>query len=187
MRRRERNLTELTQQPSDVRPKLLRSPRRMILAALGILCVGLALVGVVVPGLPTTIFLILASYLFARSCPVLEEKLLRVRVFRPYLRYLDGNRAMPRRARVGALVMMWCAVTASLVLLVLRLHFRHKVVVRALQLGGLRQQPCSGHPAPPRAHQRAVEKTAQHAPHRLVFPRGHGLGVLALDALQPHL
>jgi len=101
---------------TGAQPKWPRSPRRIALAALGVACVGLAGVGVVVPGLPTTVFLIAASYLFARSCPWLEERLIRVRWFRPYLRYLDGSHPMPRRARVMAMGMMWLAVAASLLL-----------------------------------------------------------------------
>jgi len=91
-----------------------RSPRRIALALLGIVCVGLAFAGVVLPGLPTTVFLIAASYLFARSCPWLEDRLIRVRWFRPYLPYLDGSRPMPRRARWVALIAMWSAVSLSL-------------------------------------------------------------------------
>jgi len=101
-----------------------RSPRRIALAALGVVCVGLAAAGVVLPGLPTTIFLIAASYLFARSCPWLEERLIRVRWFRPYLPYLDGRRPMPRRARWVAIGAMWTAVSVSLVVTAVagRLH-----------------------------------------------------------------
>ncbi len=102
------------------RALMLRSPRRLALAGLGLVCVGLAGVGVVVPGLPTTIFLIAASYLFTRSCPWLEEKLIRSSLFRPYAQYLDGDRAMPRRARVSALVLMWVAVASSLAMLTVR-------------------------------------------------------------------
>lgn len=91
-----------------------RSPKRIALAVLGIVCVGLAFAGAVLPGLPTTVFLIAASYLFARSCPWLEERLIRVRWFRPYLRYLDGRQPMPRRARWTALAAMWSAVALSL-------------------------------------------------------------------------
>jgi uncharacterized membrane protein YbaN (DUF454 family) len=72
-------------------------------------------VGAIVPGLPTTVFLIVASYLFTRSCPWLEDRLIRVRWFRPYLPYLDGSRPMPRRARWAATGAMWVAVSVSLV------------------------------------------------------------------------
>jgi uncharacterized membrane protein YbaN (DUF454 family) len=91
-----------------------RSPRRIALAALGVVCVVLAFLGVVLPGLPTTIFLIAASYLFTRSCPWLEDRLIRNRWFRPYLPYLDGRQPMPARARWTALAAMWTAVSISL-------------------------------------------------------------------------
>ena len=81
---------------------------------MGLLAVGLAALGVVVPGLPTTVFLIVASYCFARSWPSLEARVLRSRLFAPYLRAIDGGAPMPRRARIAALVMMWTSVGASL-------------------------------------------------------------------------
>jgi uncharacterized membrane protein YbaN (DUF454 family) len=102
------------------RERVLRSPRRLLLAAAGIACVGLAAAGIVLPGMPTTVFLILASYLFTRSCPWLEERLIRNRFFRPYARYLDGGAPMPRRARWIAAALMWAAVSASLAVLAAR-------------------------------------------------------------------
>lgn len=102
------------------RPRVGRrpdSPRRWLLALLGLLCVGLAAIGVVVPGMPTTVFLIAAGWLFTRSCPWLEEKLVRHRFFAPFHRYLDPRTPMPRRARVAALAAMWTAITVSAVLL----------------------------------------------------------------------
>jgi len=98
---------------------MLRSPRRLLLAGLGLLCVSLALAGVFVPGLPTTVFLIAASYLFTRSCPWLEERMLGLRVFRPFVPYVRGDLPMPRRARIAALTAMWIAVGGSLTVLAL--------------------------------------------------------------------
>ena len=46
--------------------------RRATFAALGILCVVLGIIGVFLPGLPTTDFILAASYLFSRSSPALE-------------------------------------------------------------------------------------------------------------------
>lgn len=108
-----------------------RSPKRLALAGLGIVCVGLAFAGAVLPGLPTTVFLIAASYLFTRSCPWLEERLIRVRWFRPYLPYLDGSQPMPARARWIALAAMWSAVSLSLAVTAVagRLHPAFAVTV----------------------------------------------------------
>lgn len=93
------------------------SPHRLMLAALGVLCVGLAAVGVFVPGLPTTIFLIIATYLFTRSCPWLEERLIRNRLFAPFLGYLDGSTPMPMRAKLATMCIMWGFVALSVYLL----------------------------------------------------------------------
>lgn len=101
------------------RRDLLRSLRRWLLAGLGVVCVGLGLVGMVVPGLPTTIFLIIASALFTKSCPVLEGWLIRNRVFAPYLRYLDGTASMPMRARITTIAAMWTSILVSLAWLLL--------------------------------------------------------------------
>jgi len=92
--------------------------RRIALAGCGVACVGVGGVGVFVPGLPTTIFLIIASWCFARSCPWLEDRLIRNRFFRPFLRYLEPGAAMPRRARVTSIIIMWTAIAISSTLIV---------------------------------------------------------------------
>lgn len=83
------------------------------LASVGVLCVGLGAVGAVVPGLPTTVFLIIASWCFARSCPWLERKLIRNRFFGPFLRYLEPGVRMPARAMWTTLAVMWAAIGVS--------------------------------------------------------------------------
>jgi uncharacterized membrane protein YbaN (DUF454 family) len=91
--------------------------QRWLFAALGVVCVGLGAVGVFIPGLPTTVFLIAASWLFTRSCPWLEERLIRVPLFRPFLGALQPGARMPRRAAITSLVVMWIAITCSAMLL----------------------------------------------------------------------
>ncbi len=90
---------------------------RWLLAAVGVLLVGIGGIGVVVPGLPTTIFLIGASWCFARSCPWLEERLIRVPLFKPFLGSLDGQSQMPRRAVATTLALMWLAITISVLVI----------------------------------------------------------------------
>lgn len=91
---------------------------RYIVAGVGVAFVGIGAVGAIVPGLPTTVFLILASACFAKSCPWLEDRLLKNRLFEPYMRYVSGERAMSRREKATTLTIMWTFVTVSVVLLV---------------------------------------------------------------------
>lgn len=86
---------------------------RWWLVGVGLLCVALGGVGVIVPGLPTTVFLIIASWCFVRSCPTLERVLIRNRFFGPFVRYLSPGAVMPTRARVVASAMLWAAVSVS--------------------------------------------------------------------------
>ena len=90
------------------------APRRWLLASVGVLAVGLGALGVFVPGLPTTVFLLIASYCFTRSCPWLEERLLRIPLFAPYMRFIDEGRPMSARARAVAIASMWSSVLLSL-------------------------------------------------------------------------
>ena len=87
--------------------------QRWLLAGGGVVCVGIGAVGVVLPGLPTTVFLIAASWLFARSCPWLEERLIRVPLFKPFLGYLDRSEPMPPRTVAATLAVMWFAIALS--------------------------------------------------------------------------
>jgi uncharacterized membrane protein YbaN (DUF454 family) len=101
-------------QTGCARTAWVRSPRRLVLAAVGVVAVGVGAFGVFVPGLPTTIFLLIASYCFARSCPWLEQRLLRVPLFAPYMTFVDEGRPMSARARAVAMAAMWTSVLLSL-------------------------------------------------------------------------
>ena len=105
-----------SQAESTCRP---RSPRRVGLAAAGLACFGLGFVGIMVPGMPTTVFVLIGSYLLTRSCPWLERKLVESRLFRPYAKYLDPTVPMPRRAKTLAIVSMWTAILISCALVML--------------------------------------------------------------------
>jgi uncharacterized membrane protein YbaN (DUF454 family) len=87
--------------------------RRALYAGLGCGCVGLGALGVVVPGLPTTVFLIAASYLFTRSSPALDRRLRAQRWLGPFLQRYADTGGMPRRAKLVALASMWTGIALS--------------------------------------------------------------------------
>jgi len=88
--------------------------KRLILVGVGLLLVAVGALGVILPGLPTTIFLLGGSWCFARSNPWLEERLQKSKFFGPYMRILDGEEPMTTRQRLGTIAMIWTAVSISL-------------------------------------------------------------------------
>jgi len=77
---------------------------------LGILCVGIGLVGVVLPGLPTTVFVLIALWCFTKASPRLEAWLRQHTVLGPFIRDWERDRTVPRRAKVLAGVTMLASV-----------------------------------------------------------------------------
>jgi uncharacterized protein len=87
--------------------------RRVGFAALGVIAAALGIVGVFVPGLPTTEFVLAASYLFARSSPRLEAWLESHRWLGPPLRRFRETRGMPVKAKAVSLASMWTGIGIS--------------------------------------------------------------------------
>jgi uncharacterized membrane protein YbaN (DUF454 family) len=110
-----------------------RRASRLVCAGLGILCVALAGIGVLLPGVPTTIFVIAASFLFARSSPALDRRLRNSRWFGPSLRVADGG-GMSRRSKAAALLSMWIGIGLSVA--VLGEHGFVRLVVLLLGVAG---------------------------------------------------
>lgn len=85
--------------------------------ATGWVAVAVGSVGIVVPGLPTTVFFIIAASCFGKSSPRFEQWVLGLpRIGRMVADHRAGL-GMPRRAKVAALTTMWVAIVFSCVLL----------------------------------------------------------------------
>lgn len=70
------------------------------------LALGLGALGVLLPGLPTTPFLLLAAWAGARGWPELEQRLLRHEKYGPMILDWRQHRAVPRRAKWFASALM---------------------------------------------------------------------------------
>ena len=88
------------------------APVRVALTAVGIVSVGLGAIGIVVPVLPTTPFLLLAAACFVRASPRMHDWLLTHPRLGPYVSFVDGG-GMPARAKRNALVVLWVAIGGS--------------------------------------------------------------------------
>jgi uncharacterized protein len=94
-------------------PTLTSRVRTVVYASLGTLCVGLAVAGVLLPLLPTTPFLLLASFFFLRSSPRMYRWLHSSRLFGPFLRDWEQHHGVRRSVKRLAVVVVLVTVTAS--------------------------------------------------------------------------
>lgn len=86
---------------------------RVIYGGLGWCAVALEVAGVFVQGLPVTVFVLIASWFFARSSPRFESYLGTNRWFGPSLQRFQGSGGMPWTAKIAALACMWTAIAIS--------------------------------------------------------------------------
>lgn len=82
----------------------------------GLASLALAFIGVVLPLLPTTPFLLLAAFAFARSSPRLETWLVEHPRFGAMIRNWQRDKSIDRRTKLSAVVVMVLAFVLSLVL-----------------------------------------------------------------------
>jgi hypothetical protein len=106
-------------------PKSYLSIQRWLLIIVGLAAVGVGTVGIFVPLLPTTPFYLLAAACFFRSSDRLYLWLIGNKWCGPYIRNYREHRAIPRHAKIVALILLWgtigYAVLAVLDLLWLRI------------------------------------------------------------------
>lgn len=102
----------------------------------GFLAVGLGTIGIVVPGLPTTVFFIIAAACFSRSSPRFERWVLSLPKIGPAVRDYRAGLGMPRRAKIAATTSIVVVCGISVILLIDPLWIRATVVaVGAIGVG----------------------------------------------------
>jgi len=109
---------------------MVKSPvLRHLLMGLGFLSVGLAVVGIVLPLLPTTPFLLLAAWCFSRSSRKFHHWLLSNRWFGQYIKDYQSGKGIPTRAKISALTLLWASILFTII------FFVDRLVLKLLLLG----------------------------------------------------
>ncbi|MCK9547867.1 MAG: YbaN family protein [Sphaerochaeta sp.] len=94
--------------------RVTRRVRRTLLMILGSLFVLLGAIGIVVPLLPTTPFLLLASACYSLSSAKLARRLEESRVLGSYLRHWRTGDGVPTRTKVLAILWLWLGLAISM-------------------------------------------------------------------------
>jgi uncharacterized membrane protein YbaN (DUF454 family) len=108
-------------------------PTRVLWLAVGFLATGCGIAGVVLPLVPTTPFLLLAAFAFARSSPRLHDWLVNHPRFGPPIADWQAHGAISRRTKLVAAAVM----IATLALSVATGVRGEIVVIQALVLGAV--------------------------------------------------
>lgn len=98
--------------------------KRTVYKPLGFLFLALGLLGIPLPILPSTPFILLAAWFFARSSERWHRWLLRSELFGPMIRNWEENRCLSRRTKIVAVVSMLLAGGVSIGFALDNIHLR---------------------------------------------------------------
>lgn len=87
---------------------------KWMLITAGIIFVGLGILGIFLPILPTTPFLLLASACFARSSKKFYDWLLNNKLFGDYIKNYREGRCVPLKVKVFTISLLWITILFSI-------------------------------------------------------------------------
>ena len=102
------------------------------MVTIGLICLGLGIVGYVLPGLPGTIFLIIAATLFVRSSDRLYKFVVNNRLFGRQVEEYLRTGAMPLKAKIISLVSIWAFTLISVFLTPYTWLFKIPILILAI-------------------------------------------------------
>ena len=105
---------------------------RYLLIVLGFFFVAVGFVGIVVPGLPTTPFLLLAAYFFVRSSPRHYQWLIHHKTFGTFINDFIKKGGITLRIKIIAIVFMWMMISASVLIFISNVPIKIIVLIAGL-------------------------------------------------------
>lgn len=88
----------------------------VLMVGLGFICLLVATVGLFVPILPTTPFLILSVGCFS-STPKIKNKLLTIPFFKEHLLNYENRTGLPKKSVISSLIFIWIMILISIILI----------------------------------------------------------------------
>lgn len=87
---------------------------RLLFTILGTVFLFVGILGAVLPLLPATPFLLLASACYVRGAPALQRWLMSHTYLGMYITNIKEHRGMPRKAKIMTLAVLWASLLFSL-------------------------------------------------------------------------
>ncbi|TFJ91439.1 YbaN family protein [Lentibacillus salicampi] len=96
----------------------MKQVKKVLLIIAGSLSLGLGILGIILPLLPTTPFLLLAAACYVRSSEKLYQWLITNKYFGSYIQNYRDGKGIPLKAKVVGVSMLWLAMGYSILFIV---------------------------------------------------------------------
>ena len=87
---------------------------KIAIAVFGVLSLGLGIIGIFLPLLPTTPFILLSAYLFAKSSTRLHHWITNHKLFGDYIRSYNEDKSISMQVKIMAIGMIWSSMLFSI-------------------------------------------------------------------------
>ena len=108
---------------------------RILYIIAGFVSLALGILGIFVPGLPTTPFMLLTAFLFARGSKRIHQWLIHNRFVGSYITEWNRSKGLSRRTKIKSVTLMALVLTVSLVFITKTIAI--KIIIVALGVIGI--------------------------------------------------
>lgn len=106
--------------------------KKYLLIFTGTLFIGLGIIGIFIPLLPTTPFILLAAACYAKSSEKFYNKLINSKLLGKHLKNYREGKGIPIKIKVYAIFLLWAAILTSLFLFTKLLLVKILLIVIAI-------------------------------------------------------
>lgn len=106
---------------------------KKLLVAFGIISLSLGIIGIFLPVLPTTPFLLLSAWLFSKSSARWHNWLLQHKRLGTYIRQFQEDKSIPLRIKIISISMLWATISFSAIIAIDPLWL--KILLFAIAVG----------------------------------------------------
>jgi len=108
--------------------------KKIFLLTIGLVSVGIGIIGIALPILPTVPFLLLSGICFANTSPRLHYWLYHNRIFGTYLKNYHEGKGIPRYTKIWVISLLWVSILSSVFIFIssVKLWLRILLIMIAL-------------------------------------------------------
>ena len=93
--------------------QFLRKPIKVLLITTGTFFIGVGIIGIFIPILPTTPFLLISAALYARSSKRFYNWLINNKIFGIYIKNYREGRGIPLKLKIITIALLWITIGCS--------------------------------------------------------------------------